>query len=369
MLAALGLALAPAAASEPLPGEAARGPTREPAWIVGYATAAVERADPLERFEIDFAAGRLTVTFERRPDLHVDGLLRQLARIDGVDRAEIRVGDRVVARSTPGPAPEGSLPVDPNSQAYDFFLNAELFDPLLADPRWPRFSASHLWFLGDDELERVGAANFGESFVFVRSPRNDWGRWELGFQAGVFSVFDLEASSADLVNSDFLVGLNGTYQLGDFTAFLRIYHQSSHLGDEFLLRNRVDRVNLSFEVVDVLLSVEPLDWLRLYGGGGVIIHREPALERGILQAGSELTSPTALLGGFVRPIVSADLQWREESDWGTDLSIRGGVQLEHPFLRRSRVHVLVEYYDGRSPNGQFYERRIQTIGLGIHLGF
>lgn len=363
MLAALALALSTGAAAEP--------PAREPAWIVGYATAAVERADPLEPFAIELDGGRLTVAFERRPDLHVDVLLRQLSRIDGVEAAEIRVGGRVVARSPSGPGAgaAGRASVDPAGQAYDFFLNAELFDPLLADPRWPRFSASHLWFLGDEELERVGAANFGESFVFVRSPRKDSGQWELGFQAGVFSVFDLEASSADLVNSDFLVGLNATYHIGDFTAFLRIYHQSSHLGDEFLLRNRVDRVNLSFEVVDVLLSVEPLDWLRLYCGGGVIVHREPALERGILQAGSELSSPTALFGGFIRPLVSADLQWREESDWGTDLSIRGGVQLEHPFLRRSRVHVLVEYYDGRSPNGQFYERRIQTIGLGIHLGF
>ena len=58
-----------------------------------------------------------------------------------------------------------------------------------------------------------------------------------------------------------------THHIGDFTWLVRVYHQSSHLGDEYLLRNRVDRVNLSFEVVDALVSYDPFEWLRLYGAG------------------------------------------------------------------------------------------------------
>lgn len=360
------------AAAEPVPG-----------YVVGYATAALERADPLARFRIEYADRLLRVDFEETPDLPLDAILRQVRKIEGVDKAELYVAGKLASKwpdpakgegesvaKAPAPA-SGSEGRETSSteDGYDFFLLDEMFDPLLADPRWPRFSASHLWFLDDDELERVGSANFGETFVLVRSPRQDWGRWEVGFQAGVFSVFDLEASSADLVNSDFLAGLTFTHHAGDFTTLVRIYHQSSHLGDEYLLRNRVDRVNLSFEVLDLLVAFEPAQWVRIYGGGGVIVHREPALERGILQTGIELSMPEALAGGYLRPVASSDLQFREESDWKIDASVRAGVQLEHPFLRRSKLRILAEFYSGRSPNGQFYDRRIKTIGLGIHLGF
>ncbi len=358
----------------------------DPAFIVGYATAALERNDLLEPFTVDFEASTLMVFFDRTPDVPFDAMIRQMTEIEGVEQAQIYVagelvasarapdasgvlpGPTVVGESDSGAAGDPSTP--PDYQGYDFFLLKEMFDPLLADPRWPHFSASHLWFLGDDdELERVGAANFGETFVFVRSPKEDWGRWEFGFQAGVFSVFDLEASSADLVNSDFLVGLTFTHHIADLTVMTRIYHQSSHLGDEYLLRNRVDRVNLSFEVLDLLASFEPVQWLRVYGGGGVIVHREPAIDRGILQAGVELSSPVAFASGYLRPVAGTDLQFRQESDWKTDASVRAGVQIEHPFLRRSLLRVLGEFYSGRSPNGQFYERRIKTIGLGVHLSF
>jgi hypothetical protein len=361
-----------------------------PEFIRGYASAVLERAESERDFSIEVRDNVLRVEFESKPQSPLDTILRALVKIDGVVAAEIFIDGRLAAQSgsseqpiaTPmasgeesGDAADSAEDVDglaeePRNDAdsWDIFPTGELFEPLVADPRWPHFSASHLWYLSDDELERVGSATFGESFSFVRSPRLSSGRWEFGLQAGVFSVFDLEASSSDLVNADYLVGLTATHHLGDVTSMLRIYHQSSHLGDEYLLRNRVDRVNLSFEVLDLLVSYEPLQWLRLYGGGGVMVHREPALDRGILQLGVELESPVALFGGYIRPVLGSDFQFREESDWHEDVSIRWGAQIEHPFLRRTRLQILAEFYSGRSPNGQFYDRRIETIGIGIHLG-
>ena len=372
---ALLLASVPAVATSPT----------DPAYIVGYATAALERSDTLQEFSIEYRAPVLHVFFAGRPDVPYDAILRQLREIEGVDVAEIHVAGVSVARSpaltadappVPSAEHETTDPAEPEeaskrgaSGGYDFFLINAMFDPLLADPRWPRFSASYLWFLEDEELERVGGANFGETFVLARSPRAEWGQWEIGFQAGVFSVFDLEASSSDLVNSDFLVGLSFIHHFGDLNWLVRVYHQSSHLGDEYLLRNRVDRVNLSLEVLDSILSFDILQWLRIYGGGGVMIHREPKLDRGILQAGLELSSPVAFASGYLRPIAAVDLQLRQESDWKTDASVRAGVRIEHPTLRRSNVLITADFYTGRSPNGQFYERRITTIGLGAQLAF
>jgi hypothetical protein len=356
-------------------------------FIEGYATAVLARAESQHGFSVKGQGGVLRVDFEVEPDVPFDTILRLLLEIDGVDEAEIYVGGVLVTRATAEADEEsaagaaqasngsdGSAPATPEAErgsgkddAWDIFPRGELFAPLLADPRWPHFSVSYQSYLDDEDIDQAGSPSFGETFALVRSPRRSWGQLELGFQAGVFSVFDLEASSSDLVNADYLVGLSATHHLGDFTSMLRIYHQSSHLGDEFLLRTQLNRVNLSFEVLDLLVSFRPWQWLRLYGGGGVIVHREPALDRGIVEGGIELESPRAFVGGYLRPVGGADFQFREESDWHEDVSARIGLQVEHPTLRRAKLQILTEFYTGRSPNGQFYDRRIETIGIGIHL--
>jgi hypothetical protein len=125
-----------------------------------------------------------------------------------------------------------------------------LFKPLLADPRWARFSAAYRNYQSDNfDGNDIGSVSFGETIPFYRS---HFGRsaaqWETGLQAGVFSDFNLNASSSDLVNTDFIVSLYGSARAGQFSAFGRLYHQSSHLGDEFLLRKidtKFERVNLS----------------------------------------------------------------------------------------------------------------------------
>ncbi len=365
-----------------------RAANEEAAFVVGYATAVLEQSHGLKDFTAVYGDKKLRVDFVRVPETPLDTIERLLLRIETVDQVELFVAGSLVLRSIlePGTATSGvvdgeegdsaqALPDARSSDSaragsgYDVLSANEMFEPLMADPRWPHFSASHLWYLDDNEIERVGSANFGESFALVRSPDRDWGQWEVGLQAGVFSVFDLESDSNDLVNSDFLVGLTAAHHYGDFTWLLRVYHQSSHLGDEFLLRNRVDRINLSFEVVDLLVSFDPWQWLRLYAGGGIIVHSETSLDRGLAQFGVEFESSRAFVYGYIRPVAGSDLQMRQESNWKVDASIRAGVQLEHPFLRRTRLRVLVEYYSGRSPNGQFYERRIKTLGLGLHLNF
>src|SRR5258705_448488 len=75
-----------------------------------------------------------------------------------------------------------------------------LFKPLIADPRWPHFSASYQRYLDDKQLKDVAAVSFGETFAFYRG-RLGAGWWEIGLQAGVFALFDLDAPSKDLINA------------------------------------------------------------------------------------------------------------------------------------------------------------------------
>ena len=175
------------------------------------------------------------------------------------------------------PTPTEATPTSARDEStgYTLLPTRPLFDPLIADPRWPRFSAEYQWYQGDPELSGVGSVAFGGLLPLLQGPLPSEGRWELGFQAGVFSIFDLSSDSSDLINTDFWVGVPVTVRWGWFSTMMRVYHQSSHLGDEFLLRGGVDRVNLSYEAVDIIPSFDLWDWGRIYFGGGYLFDRDP----------------------------------------------------------------------------------------------
>jgi hypothetical protein len=149
----------------------------------------------------------------------------------------------------------------------------------------------------------------------------------------------------------------------------RLFHQSSHLGDEFLLRTRLERINLSYESVDLKGSYEFGDVVRVYAGGGYLFDQEPtSLDPWSIQYGLEFISPWPPRSARWRPVAAADLQHREENAWSLDLSLRGGVQIDGVLASRN-MQILLEYFRGRSPNGQFYRDRIEYLGLGVHFHF
>ena len=242
------------------------------------------------------------------------------------------------------------------------------FRPLIADPRWPHFAITYQYYVNDRKLRDVGAVSFGETFTLYRDKLGDvW--WEIGIQAGVFAVFDLDAASKDLVNADYLGAVALGFRRESLSALVRVFHQSSHLGDEFLLRNRVNRVNLSYEAFDLRLSYDFFgDVLRLYAGGGYLFDQDPSnLKPGSVQWGVEFRSPWRP-SPTIRPIAAVDVQNREENDWHADVSVRSGVEIG-ALLGERKLQLMIEYFRGHSPNGQFYREKIDYIGLGAHFHF
>ena len=251
------------------------------------------------------------------------------------------------------------------------FPRRPLFAPLLADPREPHASGSLLAYRPGAELHRVWAAGFGANLPMVGGDLGSGGQWQFGVQGDVFTLWNLDTVSDDHVNADFFVGLPVTWRWDKLSAMARLYHISSHLGDEFLLSHpRVARVNMAYEAVDVKISYD-LGAVRVYGGGGRMIRRDPeTVGRGALQAGAEYTHSRAYVRGLLRPVVALDLQKHEKSGWGaTDVSARAGFQLEHRARAERRALLLLEYYNGKDPNGQFFTRTISYAGLGLHVFF
>jgi hypothetical protein len=246
-----------------------------------------------------------------------------------------------------------------------------LFEPLHADPRWPHFSGAYRSGTAGLDPGHAFAGNFGETFALFRHAAPFNGQWEFGLQAGVFSLFDVNSPSGsqDLVNADYAVAMMTSYRSGPISGFVRLFHQSSHLGDEYILNSRspVNRLGLSYDGVDVKLSYDALDWLRVYGGPGVLFHVSPDnVKKGTSQFGIELTCPQTFFGGTVRPVAYADFQANARTNWSIGSSIMAGIQLEHFDIMDRHIQLLFEFYNGPSPNGDFYIQHSQWFGIGIH---
>jgi hypothetical protein len=335
-------------------------------FIAGYATGILRHEFNLSDATVEVRNGRVVVTGKAYGTVDRRKVEAALQQIPGVTRVEVREADPAKA-----PGAQNAVQTTIPSPESNWLPHGLLFSPLHADPRWPHFAIAYRNFTEGLNLSKTFAANFGETLSIYRNRSFFGGEWEFGVQAGVFSLFDIDSKSIDLVNADYRVGFLSSYRRGPLSGFIRVQHQSSHLGDEFILNNpQVTRVNLSYEEIDAKLSYNVFAWLRLYGGAGYIFHRQPAdLGRGTTQWGAELMSSRTYWGGRLRPVAYADFQCHERMNWTINRSILAGVQFENARIGDRRIQLLAEYYDGRSPDGQFYTQAVTWYGIGLHLYF
>lgn len=336
----------------------------ESIFIEGYATAILEREFSLSQVTVKAKQGIITLSAEAIQEKDKEKIIAALSRIKGVRQVSVLDG---------APALDPHPQIDAVAEkitggGWTFFPEERLFAPRLADPRWPHFSFAYNHFnqSGFPELENVGKISVGEQLNFVGFESESAGKFDLGVQPAIFGLFNMDADSHDLINADYRIAFPLDYHYESFSAQARIFHQSSHLGDEFILDTPIERVNLSYEAADLNLS---LDWeaFRFYFGGGRILNSEPYLKPWSMQQGLEFVSTTPFLNDSMRPVVAIDIQEKEETSWEPDLSIHAGVEFVSPEKGNNRVQLLVEYYHGRNPNGQFYREKIDTIGLGFHV--
>lgn len=241
----------------------------------------------------------------------------------------------------------------------------EQFAPLLADPRQPRFSVSYQHYRGASREFAAANVALGEYFGIASGFFGEAGSSQIGIQAAVFALFNLDAPSSDLINADYWIGLPISYRRGPWSYLVRLYHQSSHLGDEFILGNPgINRVNLSYEDLEVLVSYEWERW-RVYGGGGYLLHSEPDLAPKHLHAGAEYIKLNAI--GNLNLIAAVDVRASEELDWRRSSSYQVGF--DYRSAGKRRIRLMLEYFRGHSPNGQFYREQLRYTGLGLYFVF
>jgi hypothetical protein len=271
----------------------------------------------------------------------------------------------LAALAAPARAPAQESPSSVASGAAG--LDRAAFPPLLADPKEPRFAATYLWADAPALSSRLAAVGLGQTIGVVRA-----GRWQLAVAAGVFSQFDMRSSKNDLMNTDYVVGVPVAYRRGALAARLRLYHQSSHLGDEYLLAHHLQRVDLTYEAAELLLARSGGRW-RVYGGGEYLFLRSPRdLRPGVLHAGVEYRAgaPLLRLGRVAagRVVAALDAKAVEDQAWRVGWSAVAGLELADPAAASGagwRWRLFAQAYAGPAPFGEFYRERLSSLGVGV----
>jgi hypothetical protein len=302
------------------------------------------------------------------------GVVRIVNRLEVVARGEAAGGEAGPAEGAPPAGTKGRwrtwrdwLRPPPGRRAVRFPAG-DLFTPPFADQKQPRFHTTYQRYRVDFGEFDIASVGFGESFGLGRWPRAREGDgWQVGISGAVFAIFNLNAESKDLLNADYIVGFPISYRSGEWSARLRVYHQSSHLGDEFLLEPQpgpaVSRINLSYEAAEILASWERRG-MRLYVGGARIFASETPLGRERTQAGIDYRG-NPLRWRTARVVAGLDVQAWDETGWDRDYSVKAGLQFRSPYGDARSVQALLEYYSGHSPHGQFYDLSVKYFGLGI----
>lgn len=263
--------------------------------------------------------------------------------------------------------PYGNLrwPGEPINVGREYLTLGRTFEPLMADPRYARFSAAYQYNGGSDFYNHGGVVSFGETLSFVRLGTIRGDVWEFGVQPAVYATFNL-ADQLDLFNTDYFFSVYTAFRRDRFSLLARTYHDSAHLGDEFLLKQGpdIERDNLVIDGVQVLGSYDIGNSARVYGGGSWYYSKsiESSLQ---LQWGAEWEKQQSVSIG--RPVMAVDVQHLSSDghDFNPHISVRAGLRFAVPERPASRFEFLCEYYNGRDREGQFIENNVHYVGLLI----
>ena len=246
-----------------------------------------------------------------------------------------------------------------------------VFQPLLADQRWPHFGAEMRFYDKNDMFDHLDTIDIGGGLPLVRYSARDKQQWEFGIQGSVVSIFDPDMAHTAMLNNDYIVSLPLSYRFQQFSAMFRMSHQSTHLGDEYILEKGTnDVVKISYEFVDLMASYDVSPHLRTYAAAGYRTSGKPKdFDPWSARAGFEARTPSTYLKNMVQPVFAFDALSQQEFHWNVNLVARGGVEIQSTDMSGHPVQFLVEYFDGHTMDGQFYDNKAKYFGILLRTDF
>jgi hypothetical protein len=335
------------------------------AYLTGYISSILERELywPHASYELQVDRGVATITLREEDQRARRQATERLVNIDGLRAVHFRLA---LTGSDSAAASRHSTDVPGQGIAYPV---GNVFRPLLADPREPHFYISLREYEMPSERMTTAAVGLGETFGLYRfAGRTPGDGVQISVEGGVFALFNLDVPNRELVNADYKVGVPLTWRQGENSARLLLYHQSSHLGDGYLLRVQPEAFLLTYEALSFSF-VHDWQGLRVYLGGEYHFDQQPAyFEPWVGQGGIEYYGTQRLWGGM-HLVAGVDIKCLQQHQYALDTNAQVGLESGGSEPGQRRLRLVLEAYRGYSPDGQLFDSFITAYGIGVHLGF
>ena len=210
--------------------------------------------------------------------------------------------------------------------------------------------------------EQEGEAVLGENFPLV-SLKGGRRPIVLGFGSQVYGRFSLTDPKSSLISTDWVVGVNTTAAINAWALTLEVYHESSHLGDEYGDRFPSDRLDWTREVMAGWASYATGVW-RFTAGASYVLDDQLRLPAPGGSFGVDYHGrPRGALAGAVRPIAGLFIQADAATSWRVSSSAKLGVAFATGNTHDISVGLIA--HDGLSTQRQFYRQQSQYIGMEL----
>jgi hypothetical protein len=260
-----------------------------------------------------------------------------------------------------------------DSSRFSFLKRGTYFEQIILDPTESQTSAGLLkiWRSGTEDDGVYIPVNIGIQQSIVRYDFHKESGLELSFAGAVFTQFTIRKMEGntylgEMENADYKISLLLNYRIRKWSLRFRAFHKSSHLADDYLLRNNITEPNpgtLNYEQLDLTGSYQ-LNKVRLYAGFGYVITPNAVRERLSLQTGFLYRKSLNSKGNF-RLIAGTDIKIFQQNEYAPNL--RTGVGFEFGNAESTHAGFLIEYYNGHLPYSVLEYNKVNWFGFSIFL--
>lgn len=238
-----------------------------------------------------------------------------------------------------------------------------MYKSYLAGEKEPRFNA--IW-LNEKGRGLVWETQMGGRIGLLRYGTDDLINpegWQLDMEGGAQTRIDLQQQS-DLEAADFRFGLLSTWRFGPNAFKAGYYHLSSHVGDEFLIRNPTFvRLNYVRDSAIVGWTHDLTPDTQVYGEVAYAAGHEDGALPLELQYGFQY-SPLQEVWLRGAPYFAANGHTREDEGWITSINTVAGWQWRGPQTNHL-FRVGFQYYTGPALQYSFVGQRETLVGMGM----
>lgn len=246
---------------------------------------------------------------------------------------------------------------------FEILPSGLMYRSYLAGEKEPRFQSMWLSETGrglvwETQLGgRVGILRYGTPEAV--NPQG----WQLDMEGGAQTRVDPQQES-DLEAADFRFGLLSTWRFSRHSFKLGYYHLSSHIGDEYLIRNpNFDRINYVRDSAIVGYTFDVTEDMSVYGEVGYAAGAEGGAKPLEFQYGYQYT-PLRAYGFRGAPFFGINGHTREDFNWITSVNTVAGWQ----WRGEQSNHLFrlgLQYYTGPAIQWEFVGRNETLCGAGL----